>query len=102
MRERMGFKQITSLQEAKARGIRALAVFTCATGILTFGCVLYDSWEEGPVKAMGFAVLMTIIVVALLGGAFAISLPGAKRYLEESWANREPKEAPNNTSEHIP
>ena len=88
----MGFKQIQSLEEAKARGVRALVVIACATGILTFGSVLYDLWEEGPAKAIGFAVLMTIIVVVLLGIGFALALPKAKRRLENSWARKESKE----------
>lgn len=90
----MRFKPIQSLQEAKTRGVRALIVFASATAILTFGYVLHDSWQNGPFKAIGMAILMTAIVVFLMGVGFLIALPGVKRHLEESWAEKQPKKSP--------
>jgi hypothetical protein len=89
VREEMGFRQIQSVDEAKARGLRGLIVFICVTAMITFVSILYDSWEEGAAKAIGFAALFTLIVLALLGVSFGIALPGAKKYIEESWAKKE-------------
>lgn len=90
----MKFKPIRSLQEAKTRGVRALRVFASATAMVTFGYVLYDSWHSGPGKAIGMAILMTVIVVSLMGVGFLIALPGVKRHLEESWAEEESRKLP--------